>query len=280
VSLLLALLSSLVLGAADFAGGLAAKRMRTIAVVIWSNAAGLLVALAAVAVVVPGTPRAADLGWGVLAGLCGSVGAGLLYRALASGAMLLAAPVAAVAAALLPVIAGVTMGERLGPLTAAGVGIAVISVALVSRRPADRIRRPASPGVTVLLGTGAGLGFGAFMVALSQTPSTSGLWPLVFARCASLTVLLAVAAAHRVPIRPVGAAHRLAWFAGVLDIGSSVFYLLAVREGSLALVGLLASLSPVSTVLLARLLLRERTYLWQRIGAGLAMSSVLLLALG
>jgi hypothetical protein len=33
-------------------------------------------------------------------------------------------------------------------------------------------------------------------------------------------------------------------------------------------------------VLLARLLLRERTYLWQRIGAGLAMGSVLLLALG
>ena len=76
MSLLLAVLSSLVLGAADFAGGLAAKRMRTVAVVIWSNAAGLLVALVGGGLVVPGTPRAADLGWGVLAGLCGSVGAG------------------------------------------------------------------------------------------------------------------------------------------------------------------------------------------------------------
>ena len=280
MSLLLAVISSLVLGAADFAGGLAAKGMRTVTVVIWSNAAGLLVALVAVVLVVPGTPRAADLGWGALAGLCGSLGAGLLYRALASGAMLLAAPVAAAAAALLPVLVGVTMGERLGPLTAVGVGVAVVAVALVSRRPADRIRRPAAPAVTVLLGVGAGLGFGAFMVALSQTPATSGLWPLVIARCASLSTLLAVAAVHRVPIRPATPGRRLAWLAGVLDMGSSVLYLLAVREGSLALVGLLASLSPVSTVFLARLLLRERTYVWQRIGAGLAMGSVLLLALG
>ena len=89
-----------------------------------------------------------------------------------------------------------------------------------------------------------------------------------------------MAAVQRVPIAPIAPGHRIAWLAGVLDMGSSVLYLLAVREGSLALVGLLASLSPVSTVLLARLLLRERTYVWQRIGAGLAMSSVLLLALG
>ena len=62
-------------------------------------------------------------------------------------------------------------------------------------------------------------------------------------------------------------------------MASSVLYLLAVRDGSLAVVGLLASLAPVSTVILARVLLKEPTYLWQRLGAGLALGSVVLLAI-
>ena len=110
--------------------------------------------------------------------------------------------------------------------------------------------------VTVALAIGAGLGFGAFMVCLANTPPSSGLWPLVFARIASLGVLLGVARAQRVSLRGSAPARLdwlgLAWLAGVLDMASSVLYLLAVRDGSLAVVGLLASLAPVSTVVLAR----------------------------
>ena len=279
MSLLLALLSSALLGGADFAGGLAAKRMRAVPVVIWSNAVGLAVALLAIAFVVGGRPELTDLGWGLLAGLFGSVGAVLLYRALASGVMMLAAPIAAVSAALLPVAMGLWLGERLSPLSLGGVALAAIALILISRRPAERLPGLAPVVVTVALAIGAGLGFGAFMVCLANTPTTSGLWPLVFARVASLSVLVAVAVRRRMPMTAPAAQLRLCWLAGVLDMASSVLYLLAVRDGSLAVVGLLASLAPVSTVVLARMLLKERTYLWQRIGAGLALGSVLLLAL-
>ena len=279
MSLLLALLSSALLGGADFAGGLAAKRMRAVPVVIWSNAVGLAVALLAIAFVVGGRPELTDLGWGLLAGLFGSVGAVLLYRALASGVMMLAAPIAAVSAALLPVATGLWLGERLSPLSLGGVALAAIALILISRRPAERLPGLAPVVVTVALAIGAGLGFGAFMVCLANTPTTSGLWPLVFARVASLSVLVAVAVRRRMPVKAPAAQLRLCWLAGVLDMASSVLYLLAVRDGSLAVVGLLASLAPVSTVVLARMLLKERTYLWQRIGAGLALGSVLLLAL-
>jgi drug/metabolite transporter (DMT)-like permease len=280
MAVLLALMSSVLLGGADFAGGLAAKRMPTLAVVAWSNAAGLVVALAVIAFVVPGEARLADVGWGVMAGLCGSVGAALLYRALATGVMMLAAPIAAVSAGLLPVLVGLVIGERLSGLSLVGVAVAAASLTLVSRRPAPQPRRSTAAGWTALLAIGAGLGFGAFMVALSQTPPSSSLWPLVFARCASLSTLLAVVAIKGVRIQPAHGALRLCLATGVLDMASSVLYLVAVRDGSLAVVGMLASLAPISTVLLARLLLKERTYAWQRVGAGLAMSSVMLLALG
>lgn len=278
MSLVLAVLSSVVLGGADFAGGLAAKRMRPVAVVSWSNAAGLAVALLAVVLVIPGRPSAADLGWGLLAGLCSSVGTVLLYHALAAGAMVLAAPVAAVSAALLPVAIGLGTGERLGVLSMVGVVVAAIALVLISRRPVESSRRSAPVPVIIAMAVGAGLGFGAFMVCLSNTPTTSGLWPLVVARIASLALLVAVAVRRRVPMRSTPAQLGVCWLAGALDMASNVLYLLAVRDGSLAVVGLLASLAPVSTVVLARVLLRERTHLWQRIGAGLAVSSVLLLA--
>lgn len=279
MSVMLAVLSSVLLGGADFAGGLAAKRIRAVAVVIWSNAVGLVLALLAIAFIVGGRPVTADIGWGLLAGLFGSVGTVLLYRALASGIMMLSAPIAAVSAALLPVAVGLWSGERLSPLSLGGVVLAAGALILISRRPAEPPHGLSPVIVTVVLSIGAGLGFGAFMVCLASTPPASGLWPLVFARITSLGVLLSVARASRVPLRGSAPALRLAWLAGILDMASSVLYLLAVRDGSLAVVGLLASLAPVSTVILARVLLKEPTYLWQRLGAGLALGSVLLLAL-
>ncbi len=279
MSLVLAVLSSALLGGADFAGGLAAKRMRAVAVVIWTNVAGLCAAVSAVVFLLPGQPGAADLGWGVLAGLSGSLGAVLLYRALALGAMVLAAPVAAVSAALLPVAIGLGAGERLSALSMAGVVVAAVALALISRRPGDRTQPVAPAAVIIALAVGAGLSFGTFMVCLSNTTTASGLWPLVFARLASLGVLAGVAVRRRVPMRTATPQLRICGLAGLLDMASCVLYLLAVREGSLAVVGLLASLAPVSTVVLARVLLKERTHLWQRVGAGLAIGSVLLLAL-
>ncbi len=287
MSLVLAVLSSMVLGGADFMGGLAARRARAGLVVVWSTGAGLVTCLVAAVMLLPGRPAAADLGWGCLAGLTGSVGAVLLYRALARGLMVLVAPTAAVAAALLPVLVGVLSGEDLGPRTAAGVVVALLALGLVSRRapgPTATDRLPV--GRSLLLALGAGLSFGAFMVCLAHTAPASSLWPLVAARATALAVLVVVlvvapaARGRRASLRLAAAPARLAVAAGILDVASSALYLVAVRGGSLAVVGLLASLAPVTTVLLARLLLKERTLVVQRLGALLAVGSVIILASG
>ncbi|MEU6526482.1 DMT family transporter [Streptomyces sp. NPDC046924] len=284
--LFLALTSAMVLGSADFVGGLATKRARALAVVCWSNIAGLLTALAFTGLLSHGGTGWSEAAWGGLAGLCGSLGAVLLYHALANGVMSLVAPTTAAAAAALPVIAGVLLGDRLTALAVVGVLCALGSVLLVSLTgdggaggdgiPADRKKTLRTLGTALT----AGAGFGLFFVFLARTPGEAGLWPLVWARCASLTLLLLLSLGRGTPLRLTGRTRGLALLSGVLDMGASVLYLVAVRDGSLAVVGLLASLYPLSTVLLARFVLQEHIRGIQHVGVILAVGSVLLLAWG
>lgn len=280
MNLFLALASAMVLGSADFVGGLATKHARAAVVVCWSNIAGLLTALAFAGVLSRGGTSLSEAVWGGLAGLCGSLGAILLYHALANGVMSLVAPTTAAAAAALPVVAGVLSGDRLTGLAVVGVVCALASVLLVSlsgddsEGSADRRAVVRSAGLALL----AGAGFGLFFVLLAHTPSDSSLWPLVWARCASLTLLLGIGLARRTSLKLPAGPGRLALLSGVLDMGSSILFLVAVRDGSLAVVGLLSSLYPVSTVLLARFVLKERIRAVQHVGVALALGSVLLLA--
>jgi drug/metabolite transporter (DMT)-like permease len=276
--LALALLSSLVLGSADFVGGAAARRARAAVVVVWSNAAGLLAALVLVVLVVPGAVGPRDLVWGAVAGISGSFGAVLLYRALACGVMSVVAPSAAAAAAAAPVTAGIALGEQISGPAALGVVAALGSVVLLTRtsrqgpdcRPAAR---------SMLYAVLAGVSFGFFLVLLAQTSTASSLWPLVAARCASLGLLVGLTVVRQQRLDLTGSSARLALLAGLLDMASNVLFLVAVRGGDLALVGVLASLSPLGTVGLARLVLRERLRAVQGLGAAIALGSVVLLAL-
>ncbi|MFI8423323.1 EamA family transporter [Streptomyces sp. NPDC085479] len=280
MNLFLALASAMVLGAGDFVGGLAAKKARAVVVVVWSNAAGLATALTLVGLLSRSGSSWNEVFWGALAGLCGSTGAVLLYRALASGVMSLVAPTTAAAAAALPVVAGVLTGDRLSALAVIGVVCALAAVLLVSLsgdgmgESADRRAMLRSLALALL----AGAGFGAFFVFLAHTSSDTSLWPLVWARCASLTAILLFILVRRTSPALSARPARLALLSGVLDMGSSALFLVAVRDGSLAVIGLLSSLYPISTVLLARLVLKERIRGIQHVGVALAVGSVVLLA--
>jgi drug/metabolite transporter (DMT)-like permease len=277
--LALAQLSSLVLGSADFVGGAAARRARAAVIVVWSNAAGLLAALALAVLVVPGTVSLRDLGWGAAAGISGSFGAVLLYRASACGVMSVVAPSPAAAAAVAPVTIGIALGERISGPAAVGVVAALGSVMLLTHTsgPGSPDRGPVARSMTYAVL--AGVSFGFFLVLLAQSSTASRMWPLVAARSASLVLLVGLALVRRQTLDLAGPSARLALLAGVLDMTSNVLFLFAVRGAELALIGLLASLSPLGTVALARLVLRERIRAVQGLGAALTMGSVVLLAL-
>src|SRR3954466_11896415 len=132
---LLALVSAVLYGSADFFGGLTARRAHTIATVIWAQVAGLVLLILAIPFLPATTVSRGDWTWGFLAGLSGGIGVAFLYRALAVGTMAVVAPTTAVIAAIIPVLFAFAVGERLRPLTFAGVALALIAIFLVSRPP-------------------------------------------------------------------------------------------------------------------------------------------------
>jgi drug/metabolite transporter (DMT)-like permease len=284
VAYVLALTSAVLYGAADFVGGLAARRAPTIAVVLVSQAAGLAL-LATGLLVLRGTaPPSRDLMWGVAAGLTGGVGVALLYRALAVGTMAVVAPVTAVCAVIIPVVATWLAGERPRHVTVLGILLALVAIVLVSQsRGSGAEGQDVPPFTTSSSRSGLGLAFlsgvaiGFFFLSLARTTAEAGLWPLVAARGASVVLFLAVAATGAASLRmPSDVAIRAAG-AGVLDVGANALYLIATRHGALSIVVTLASLYPASTVILARIVLAERLNRWQIAGIVCALIAVVVI---
>ncbi|MGY1671118.1 EamA family transporter [Geodermatophilus sp. SYSU D00710] len=278
MALLLARASAVVYGVADFCGGLASRRAAAATVVAVSQAAGLVV----VALLLPwlgGEPAGADLAWGAVAGVAGGAGLLLFYRALAAGVMSVVAPVTAVSAAALPVLGGLALGERLGPAAAVGIVLALVAVVLVAAEGGLASLRAARLG-TVAPALAAGAGFGLFFVLLERTGDDAGLTPLAAARVVSVLLVgglaLATVRSLRVPRRVL----PIVLLAGVGDMAANALFLLATQAGGqLAITGVLASLYPVSTVVLAQVLLRERLAGAQRAGLAVAATAVVLIAL-
>ena len=276
--MLLALASAVVYGAADFCGGLASRRATAFAVVAVSQAAGLLVVL----LLLPwlgGDPTAADFGWGAGAGLAGAVGLVLFYRALAEGVMSVVAPTTALLAAAVPVLVGVGFGESIGPWAAGGIALALVAVVLVAAEEGLSSLRRARPG-SLLPAMAAGAGFGVFFVLLDRTSEDAGLSPLASARVVSVLFVVVIAMTARRSLRIPLAGLPITLVAGVGDMTANALFLVATQQGGpLAIVGVLASLYPASTVLLAQVLLRERLVGAQVVGLAAAVAAVVLIAL-
>lgn len=277
MAVLLALCSAATYGVGDFLGGMAAKRARAVAVLLWSHVLGLGLLLVSTTVI-SGDASARDWLLGATGGLAGAAGVGLLYRALSIGPMGAVAPVTALLAAAVPVIAGFAKGERPEAAAILGMAAGVLAIVLISAEGGGSMRPSDLRGVTLALG--AGLGFGLFFVALSYTGDDSGLWPLVGARSASVALIGGLAIVGRIDSHvPDGSARALTAGAGALDVAANVLYLLAIREGLLSVVSVLSSLYPASTVVLAWIVLRERFAPMQRVGLALAAGAATLMAI-
>lgn len=260
MSIIFAALSALTFGVSDFVGGYTAKRVPALAVVVWAHVVGLG-ALAAAIPFYAGRPSGPIFLWGALAGLSGVVGLIFLFRGLSEGRMAVVAPVSAVVAAVVPVVYGLSLGERPDGLAAAGMAVGVIAIWLASSSA------PGTVGPSGLeFGVLAGLGFAGFFIFLAAAPDDAGTWLLVPARMASVVVVLAIAAIARTPMRlPREAALPVA-FVGVAEIVANGLFVAAVSSGLVSLVAVVTSLYPAFTVLLASFVAREHVRARQWVG--------------
>ena len=280
----LSLVAAATYGLSDFVGGSVSRRTSAWAVALTAQVGALVVVLV-LAATAGGRPDTTDLAWGLLAGIGNGTGAAFLYRGLGSGRMGVVAPVSGVGAVALPVVVGLLLGERPGPLVWTGLLAAVPAIWLVTREPAASgdagVEAAVAPTAAGLRdGALAGLGFGTLFVALSRVTPEAGFWPLALNQAVAVLVVLAVATALRASWVPPRACVPLGLTAGVLAAASTAVFLLATRTGYLAVTAVITSLYPAFTVVLAALALREPVHRVQGVGLGLCAAAVVLVALG
>jgi drug/metabolite transporter (DMT)-like permease len=286
VTIIFGLLSAFSYGYADFVGALAAKRVRAISVTTISFIFGLLIATTLSFVVGANFSQAAITS-GIYAGIASGIAISCLYAALALGPISIVSPLTAVISAIIPVIFDLATGAELGPFALVAIGLVLVAVVLVAFVPGQDFRLPSLRAL--IYSVGAGLGFAGIFVFLDGAPSDSGLATLIVMRIVGVLLMLAGLAYAFLRYRPKQFleteifGRSLIWLvllAGSGDVLGNVFFLVATRAGELAIAAVLTSLYPVGTILLARIVLKERIAKSQSLGIVLAIGACVLIAIG
>jgi drug/metabolite transporter (DMT)-like permease len=266
-------------GLADFLGGLRARTLSLASILLFSQFAGLTAVAVVVLVSGKPAPSFADVSPALLAGAAQLVGIAALYRALALGTMSVISPISASGAAALPVIVGIAGGESPAALQFAGMAVASAGVFLATRSP------DASPTQgsreALILSAVAALGFGGFFVGMdAAVDSADPFWTLLVARATAAALLIGALVALRPRLTTDPAVIPSLILIGLLDVGANACFTLGTDTGLLSVVAVLASLYPVTTVVLARGVLGERLVAIQLTGVSLALAGVALIAAG
>jgi len=184
------------------------------------------------------------------------------------------APVTAITAAVVPIVAGLFTAAFPGALALTGAGLAVVAIALVSL--GERGGGGAVPARLVGLALAAGALFGVFFTLLAQADESAGMWPVAAVRASSIAFGLALAAGTGVRLRLGRRVLVWAAVAGLLDSAANALFLAAAGRGHLSIVAAIAALYPASTVLLALAVDRERLRPIQVAGLGFAAGALVL----
>jgi drug/metabolite transporter (DMT)-like permease len=272
LGILFALTSAAVWGAGDFTGGYASRRSSPYHVLLISGLSGLALLIGGAVLWGEGFPSAAGVLWAMLGGITGAVGIVTLYRALSQESAAGIAPTTAVIAAALPVLFRIFTAGLPAPLRMLGFGLALIGIWLVSGNGAQG-------GISqrgLLLACLAGVSFGGYFIAIGQVDPGFIFTPLIISRSMNLATGVILIRLNRLPW-PSLISDRTALLAGILDAGGNLFYILAKQFTSLEIAAVLASLYPASTVVLARIVLKERISRLQWLGVSVCLIAIILI---
>jgi drug/metabolite transporter (DMT)-like permease len=287
VAILVGLLASVAYGAADFVGGVVSKRNNVFTVLLWGQFTGIALVLVGLPLLAKGPLTAETWLLGGAAGVAGVLGAAFLFRGLARGRMSVVAPITAVLAASLPVLFGLLTGERPSTVTLVGVAVALTAIALVSATPgpgpsaemrASFRARAVAEGVPE--GLGAGICFAVFFVFLDGVDDGAGLWPILAVRLASMVLAGLIVLLGPGTSLPAAGTRLGVAAAGLIGTAADYLFVLGSTLGLLSVVVVLTSLYPVTTVVLARTVLKERVTRAQLGGLALAALGVVLITAG
>ena len=287
MAVVLAFCSSIGFGVADFIGGVQSRRLSVPVVLAVAQLAGLITIALILASSPAPLPPLDSIAFGFLSGAVLIFGMAAYYRGLSTGAMGIVAPIVATAV-LVPLAAGLVIGDRPSPVQALGILLAIAGVIAIAYRPAA----PSGPR-RIALGAGmaalAALAIGAYYVLIARAAEdASTVWAVLFHRAGSVALLAAVVYPYltrgALPsterawprVRPLDAVAMIT--VGALGITSTLVFAHATTLGLLSIVSVIAALFPVTTIVLAWLILGERIGAAQRAGAIAAIAGVAFIA--
>jgi drug/metabolite transporter (DMT)-like permease len=277
-SILIALIAAGSYGVGDFLGGVSTRRASWLPVTIYAEIIGCI-PLGIATWLLSKPTWGVDVAWGAAAGVVGAAGIGLLYRGLGAGTMSVVAPITAVCATALPVVAGLAFGEHPAPGAIIGIGIAIAAILLISQAHDTPViaRTTMSLRGSVLTALASGVCVAGFLILMSRAKS-GGLWPLFISRLVATGSLAALALVMRRPMLPPRELNRTVAWCGVFDAGGTIGYVLALQfQGTLGITATLISLYPAATLILARFVLGEKLRRRQMLGLACALAAVVLI---
>jgi drug/metabolite transporter (DMT)-like permease len=275
LSVVLALASSVSWGLADFLGGLNSRRMAVASVLLVSQTTGAVMLLPLAMLHAPPPNDFGNIAFAVAGSASGLVGIAGLYRGMTVGSLSIVAPISATGV-VVPLLFGLARGERTSTLQAVGIVLALIGVVLASRSTDSSGSGRLASGVGFALL--AALGFGGFFVLLHEAATYDVFWAAAIQRVTGMCIMLLIVLTRRAPLGISLARLPALAAVGVLDTTANVLYGYASISGLVSLAAMLASLFPVVTVILARLVLSERLSRTQSTGVVVALAGVVCIA--
>jgi drug/metabolite transporter (DMT)-like permease len=271
----LALGASLTWGVADFFGPLKGRTYGALRVLFYVQLGGLVAIAAVVAVRGQGPADSAAL-LAIPAAISGTLGLYAYYRGMAVGAMSIVAPIAGISA-VVPVTFGIVTGERPSSWQLLGIAAALGGVFLASREPGRGGPKIAAGVGLALL---AAVGFGGYFPAMHAAGDADFWWAALIFRMTSTSVILATVAIRRPALGIERVQIPLLALIGIGDMLGNLLFAAASTSGLVSVTSVLASLYPIVTVILARLVLDERVARAQEAGIVLTLAGVALISAG
>jgi drug/metabolite transporter (DMT)-like permease len=273
-SIALALGASLTWGVSDFFGPLKGRTLGVLRALVYVQLGGL-VAIAMVVAIRGEGPADSGALFAIPAAISGTLGFYAYYRGMAVGAMSIVAPIAGISAAI-PVVVGILSGDRPTLWQWLGIAAALGGVFLASREPGRSGRVAAGAGLALL----AAIGFGGYFPPMHAAGTADFWWASLIFRLTSTSVILAAVAVRRPPLAAAPIQVSLLALIGIGDMLGNFLFAAASASGLVSITSVLASLYPIVTVLLARLVLKERVARSQEVGIALTLAGVALISAG
>jgi drug/metabolite transporter (DMT)-like permease len=281
-AVLLGLLTALFFGLASYLGPVLSRSHSPSAVLVVGQVAAVLAAV--VLLLAEGIPSFTThtLVLGLFAGVANGVALTAMFEAARFLPISVMAPIGATGGGV-PVIVALALGERPHVLQLIGIPVAMVGVVLVAAGGGRSERRPLAklPAIGLWLAAAWAVFYGVFLSLFAEASRGDGQpWAVFSSRVTLLLTALALPLLRGTSIRLPRSAVPLAAVNGLLILAGVVTFGFAAAIGPVSVVSVLATLSPVVTVALAVIVLREGLIGRQRIGLMASILGIVLLAAG